>query len=78
MTKPENVKCPECDGEMVSRKSQYGIFWGCKAYPKCKGTRDSLGRSRAEREAERDKQEANIEEGRADKFAFKSRRRWES
>lgn len=45
-SKPENLKCPECDGEMVSRKSIHGSFWGCKAYPKCKGTRDSNGDSR--------------------------------
>ena len=55
MTDPslENVKCPDCSGEMVSRKGQYGIFWGCKSYPVCKGTRDSMGRSKADREAER-------------------------
>jgi ssDNA-binding Zn-finger/Zn-ribbon topoisomerase 1 len=51
--KPENVKCPECDGEMVSRTGKYGTFWGCKSYPKCKGTRDSMGRSKAEVKAER-------------------------
>jgi ssDNA-binding Zn-finger/Zn-ribbon topoisomerase 1 len=52
--KPENVKCPECDGPMVSRKSKYGVFWGCRKFPECKGTRDSMGRSKVEREAERD------------------------
>jgi ssDNA-binding Zn-finger/Zn-ribbon topoisomerase 1 len=51
----ENVKCPDCDGDMVSRTGKYGTFWGCKDYPKCKGTRDSMGRSKAERDAERDK-----------------------
>ena len=45
----ESVKCPQCDGPMVSRKSQHGVFWGCRNYPKCKGTRDSMGRSRTER-----------------------------
>lgn len=54
MSKPENVKCPTCDGPMVSRKSKYGVFWGCKKFPKCKGTRDSMGRSAAERELEID------------------------
>jgi len=49
----ENVKCPECNGEMVSRSGKYGVFWGCKAYPECKGTRDSMGRSKAERDEER-------------------------
>jgi len=62
MSKPENVKCPECDGEMVSRKSQYGVFWGCKQFPKCKGTRDSMGRSKAEAKAERDAEKDNKEE----------------
>ena len=55
--KPENVKCPDCGGEMVSRKSSYGVFWGCKDYPKCKGTRGSDGLSKAEREAEKNKEE---------------------
>jgi len=30
--------CPECGGAMVVRSSRYGDFWGCKRYPKCKGT----------------------------------------
>lgn len=47
-SKPENLKCPDCDGEMVSRKSIHGIFWGCKGYPKCKGTRNSDGSSKSE------------------------------
>ena len=46
----ESVKCPICDGPMVSRKSSYGVFFGCKDYPKCNGTRDSQGRSKEERE----------------------------
>lgn len=50
----ENVKCPECEGPMVSRKGIFGTFWGCKDYPNCKGTRDSMGRSREERETEKD------------------------
>lgn len=29
-------------------------FWGCRAYPKCKGTRDSQGRSFQDRAAEQD------------------------
>lgn len=48
--------CPECDGEMVSRKSQYGTFWGCKKYPKCKGTRDSEGRTKEEAKIAREKE----------------------
>lgn len=41
--KPENVHCPLCDGPMTPRASQHGKFWGCQAYPKCKGTRNVDG-----------------------------------
>ena len=36
---------------MVSRTNrQTGqVFWGCRAYPKCTGTRDTDGESREER-----------------------------
>lgn len=51
----EDVKCPECYKKMVSRKGQYGTFWGCTDYPNCRGTRDSMGRSKAEREEEKNK-----------------------
>ncbi len=46
----EEVKCPECNGDMISRTGKFGVFWGCKNYPRCKGTRDSEGRSKADRE----------------------------
>lgn len=33
----EGVKiCPECGSPMMKRKNDYGSFWGCKSYPKCK------------------------------------------
>jgi len=51
----EEWKCPECGGKMISRKGQYGTFWGCAKYPDCRGTRDSMGRSKEERQAEKDK-----------------------
>lgn len=53
MSKPENVKCPECQGPMVPRNGQFGKFWGCRRYPSCTGTRDSEGMSRQERRAQR-------------------------
>ena len=49
----ENVKCPECDGEMVSRSGKFGVFWGCKKFPECKGTRDNMGRSKEDRYKEK-------------------------
>ena len=30
--------CPKCSGGMIVRSGRYGDFWGCKKYPKCKGT----------------------------------------
>ncbi len=57
----QELKCPDCEGPMVSRKGQYGSFWGCRKYPDCRGTRDSMGRSKAERAAERDKSEKDTE-----------------
>lgn len=54
--KPENLKCPECGGAMVSRlnKKQNSRFWGCVDYPSCNGTRDVEGKSKYEKEAEKD------------------------
>lgn len=49
----ENVRCPECAGEMISRSGKYGIFWGCKEFPNCKGTRDNQGRSKQDRANEK-------------------------
>lgn len=53
----QDVKCPDCDGEMASRKGKFGTFWGCKNYPKCKGTRDSMGRSKQDKEQEKEERE---------------------
>lgn len=33
------IACPKCGGKMVQRRSRFGLFLGCAAYPKCKGTR---------------------------------------
>lgn len=55
----ESLRCPDCGGPMVSRttKPKAGFnqapqrFWGCKNFPICTGTRDTDGRSQAERRA---------------------------
>lgn len=57
----EEIKCPECGGKMISRSGQYGKFWGCAKFPECKGTRDSLGRSKQDRAKE--KESGNRESG---------------
>lgn len=31
--------CPQCAQPMRRRKSAKGEFWGCSAYPECKGTK---------------------------------------
>lgn len=56
--KPENLKCPDCDGEMISRlnKQSQQRFWGCKDYPRCKGTRNTDGLSRMEEQLERSRE----------------------
>jgi DNA topoisomerase-3 len=51
--KPENVTCPDCQAPMRPRNGPHGTFWGCSLYPTCKGTRDSMGRSKRERAEER-------------------------
>ena len=34
-----DIKCPECGGEVVIRKSRYGKFYACLSFPKCKYTK---------------------------------------
>lgn len=47
--KYEETLCPECNGKMISRTGKFGVFWGCKNFPNCKGTRDTLGRNKEDR-----------------------------
>ena len=54
--KPETVACPLCDGPMSSRVNRKTgqRFWGCNAFPECKGTRDTDGLSYGDRQREDD------------------------
>lgn len=47
MKSEEDLECPYCQGPMVLRMNgKTGeAFYGCRSFPKCKGTRDSQGRS---------------------------------
>jgi ssDNA-binding Zn-finger/Zn-ribbon topoisomerase 1 len=65
-------KCPECGGEMLLRTNRQNDqkFWGCKKYPDCRGTRDSSGLSRAERDAEKKIVDVNQQSG----FSFNRKR----
>ena len=39
-SEPNAPDCPECGAPMQNRTSSRGPFWGCSAYPQCKGTRN--------------------------------------
>lgn len=77
--KYDETLCPECNGPMISKTGKFGVFWGCKAYPECKGTRDSMGRSKKDR-AEEKGEGAMYEDGNGitnivetNKFSFNKR-----
>ena len=36
-------RCPNCRRQMVLRRGRNGEFWGCSAFPSCRGTRDVRG-----------------------------------
>ena len=38
--KENSLECPRCGGALVVRNGQYGKFYGCSNYPKCKYTRN--------------------------------------
>lgn len=33
-------RCPDCGKELKVRHGQFGPFWGCTGYPKCRFTAD--------------------------------------
>ncbi len=70
----EEVLCPDCGSKMISRKSTYGVFWGCKNYPECKGTRDNEGRSKADRAREKGEDYEKDDKDVTNKFSFKRTR----
>jgi ssDNA-binding Zn-finger/Zn-ribbon topoisomerase 1 len=57
----ESVKCPECNGPMTPRNGKFGKFWGCIMFPACKGTRDSMGLSKEDRESLKEEKEVERE-----------------
>ncbi len=40
----KDMKCPQCGGALVVRRSQFGKFLGCSHYPQCKFTRSWKGK----------------------------------
>jgi hypothetical protein len=67
---PEEYKCPDCGSAMIQRKNKQSgnIFYGCKKFPECKGTRDENGLSKAERDEKKNRDESYPQQ---DGFAFK-------
>lgn len=76
-SKPENVKCPQCDGPMVPRTSAHGKFWGCKDYPRCRGTRNVMGEVNLPRASD-DSYRGGAEDDLlpSDRWRDRDRRRW--
>lgn len=48
----ENL-CPICESKMKPAKNANGHYWRCSRWG-CKGTRDSMGRSKNERDREKE------------------------
>lgn len=40
---PTTPLCPSCKGPMVLRTAGRGQFFGCKSFPRCRGTRPAIG-----------------------------------
>lgn len=74
--KPENVRCPTCDGPMVPRTGRHGKFWGCANYPRCKGTRNSMGSAPNRFESGTDNGR-DQDETPSERWKNRDRRRWE-
>lgn len=67
--------CPACNGPMVSRKnnSTGQMFWGCKRYPECNGTRNTDGEARRVLDASESEQQA---ESPSERAKSNDRARW--
>jgi ssDNA-binding Zn-finger/Zn-ribbon topoisomerase 1 len=64
---------------MVPRTSSHGKFWGCPAYPDCRGTRNSMGaaQNRFESEAQRSRWTSEDEDrSPSERYRDNDRRRW--
>ncbi|MGE5294138.1 MAG: topoisomerase DNA-binding C4 zinc finger domain-containing protein [Solirubrobacterales bacterium] len=48
--KPSVPECPLCSKPMRRRNSTQGPFWGCSAFPSCRGSRPIRGKPRSGRD----------------------------
>jgi ssDNA-binding Zn-finger/Zn-ribbon topoisomerase 1 len=75
--KPENVTCPLCNGPMTPRMSAHGKFWGCRAYPRCRGTRNSDGEVNTPRQTDAARRGGDESDLPSRRQAGNDRRRWD-
>jgi len=61
---------------MVSRKSQHGVFWGCKSFPQCKGTRNVDGDPRRKSSFDADRERPDFDVMPSQRQRGNDRRRW--
>ena len=51
----KDTLCPKCNAKMKRAMSKHGAYWRCSRWG-CEGTRDSMGRSKEERDEEHEKE----------------------
>lgn len=75
-----DVKCPTCGGPMTSRK--HGAtgqrFWGCNAYPSCRGTRNTDGEAPRRLREDVEIPDASADDLPSDRARRNDRARWRS
>lgn len=76
----ENLKCPKCDGPMVSRANGASgqRFWGCKKYPECRGTLNTDGEVPTRQNSQRRTQDDSDELSPSERARRDDRSRWRS
>ena len=75
---PENLTCPHCGGGMTPRLSASGKFWGCNAYPKCRGTRDVMGEANTRFQSDTVRRGGDEDASMpSDRWRQRDRKRWE-
>ena len=70
----EETACPQCGGPMTPRMSAHGKFWGCKAYPQCRGTRNVMGETSLPHESGTDRDGEDLMP--SERWKTRDHRRW--
>jgi restriction system protein len=43
LLKPREHHCPKCESPMILRTGDFTAFWGCSAFPRCRGKMNHAG-----------------------------------